>query len=178
MRVISFAVIALLAALIAAGCNGGEQGGRGAAASAVDKPKDPAVEIVDFELKDLEGKTVRSADVRAGKVLVLKFGATWCPPCNDQIPHLNKVVETYGDKVAVVDVDVREKAAKVKPHTKSHGVKYLVLLDESGAIGARYSVRGIPTVLVAGKDGRIAYRGHFTSFDALKQKIDPLLEKQ
>jgi len=171
----------LLAALLIAApvaCNGNGQVAENPKTpkAAEAPPKDVNVEIADFELKDLAGKTVNTAEARAGKVLVLKFGATYYPTCTRQIPHLTKVAETYPGKVIVIEVDIREPAAKVKAHAAKHGAKYTILLDETGRIAAAYRVRDIPAVIVAGKDGKIAYRGHYTPFKALKEKIDPLLE--
>jgi len=171
----------LLAALLIAApvaCNGNGQVAEGPKTpkAAEAQPKDVNVEIADFELKDLAGKTVSTAEARAGKVLVLKFGATYYPTCTGQIAHLSKVAETYPGKVLVIEVAIREPAAKVKAHAAKHGAKYTILLDETGKVAAVYRVRDIPAVIVAGKDGKIAYRGHYTPFKALKEKIDPLLE--
>ena len=173
---LSLATLLVIAAPVA--CNGsGQMAGNPKPPKAADaKPKDVNVEIADFELKDLTGKTVNTAEARAGKVLVLKFGATWCPPCTAQIPHLSKAVATYPGKVIVIEVDIKEPAEKVKAHAAKHGAKYTILLDETGKVAATYRVRGIPAVIVAGKDGKIAYRGYYTPFKALKEKIDPLLE--
>ena len=136
--------------------------------------------FTDFQLKDLAGKTVETAVMRKGQVFVLKFGATWCPPCTAQIPHLNKVVSTaeYAGKVAVLEVDIKEPAAKVKAHTARHGAKYTTVLDLTGAVAGKFAVRGIPTTLVVDKAGTIAYRGYFTPYQALKQTIDGLLTKK
>lgn len=171
----------LLAALLIAApvaCNGNGQVAENPKPpkAAEAQPKDVNVEIADFELKDLAGKTVSTAEARAGKVLVLKFGATWCPTCTQQIPHLTKAAEAYPGKVLVLEVDIGEPADKVRAHAAKDGAKHTILLDETGRTAATYRLRDIPTVIVAGKDGKIAYRGHYTPFKALKEKIDPLLE--
>lgn len=173
---LSLAALLLIAAPVACNGNGQVAEDPKTPKAAEAKPKDVSVEIADFELKDLTGKTVNTADARAGKVLVLKFGATYCPTCTQQIPHLTKVAETYPGKVIVIEVDIDEPAANVKAHAAKHGAKYMILLDEAGKVAATYGVREIPAVIVAGKDGKIAYRGHYTPFKALKEKIDPLLE--
>lgn len=138
-------------------------------------PKNTATEIADFTLNDLAGKAVNTTDLRKGKILVLKFGATWCPPCTQQIPHLNKAAATYAGKVAVIEVDIEEAAAKVKAHAQKHEITYPVLLDEDGKIAKVYRVSAIPSVIVADTDGKIVYRGHYTPFNVLKSKIDPLI---
>jgi peroxiredoxin len=133
--------------------------------------------VADFKLEDLSGKKVDTTDFRKDKVFVLKFGATWCGWCNRQIPHLNKVQKEYGDQVAVLDVSVREKAEKVKPHNKKHKVNYKTVLDTDGSVAGQYGVRGIPVVIVANRKGKVVYRGHYTKFEVLKKHITPLLKK-
>ena len=145
---------------------------------AADDPPPAKGSMIDFELKDLDGNNVSTAESRKGKVLVLKFGATWCPPCNRQIPHLNQVQQEYGGKVAVLDVSVGERADHVRAHNKKHGVTYTTLLDADNSVARKYRVRGIPLVLVVDKDGTVAYRGAFTRFGALKRVIDRLLREQ
>ena len=146
---------------------------------AADTPKAPGVgdQIVDFQLKSVDGKDVKTADLRKDKVLLLKFGATWCGWCNKQIPHLNKVVKEYAGKVAVLDVDVREPADKVKEHNQKNSTTYTTVLDPDGKAAGKYGVRGIPVVIVAGKDGKIAYSGYYTDFEKLKVVIDVLLKE-
>jgi peroxiredoxin len=157
--------VAVMAAAVAFVCS----------AKAADKPG-AGDQFVDFQLKDLDGKDVKTADLRKDKILVLKFGATWCPPCTAQIPQLNKVVASYpADKVVVLEVDLQEPAEKVKEHGKKHEVKYMVVLDPDGGIARQYHVGGIPTVLVVDKAGKIASRSFYTPFDALKKTIDSLM---
>jgi peroxiredoxin len=131
--------------------------------------------VVDFNLKGLDGKVVKTAEFREDKVFVLKFGATWCGWCNRQIPELNKVQKEYADKVAVLDVAVREKADKVQAHNKKKGTKYNTVLDPKGIVAAKYGVRGIPVVIVADQDGKILYKGYYTKFAVLKKVIDKAL---
>lgn len=175
-KAICLILVAVLA-VSAARCNGTEATTPASSAANSGSPKDTTVEIADFTLNDLAGKAVNTADVRKGKILVLKFGATWCPPCTRQIPHLNKVAATYPDKVAVIEVDKEEPAAKVKAHAQQHKITYPVLLDETGKISKVYHVRGIPAVIVADKNGKIVYRGYYTPFKKLKATIDKLLRE-
>lgn len=133
-------------------------------------------EVKDFTLKTPKGTAVPTAKFREGKVFLLKFGATWCGWCNKQVPHLNKVVEEYGKKVAVLDVDVKEGADRVRAHNRKLGAKFVTVLDTKGIVAGKYGVRGIPLVIVADQNGKIVYRGNYTPFERLKQKIDPLLK--
>lgn len=143
---------------------------------AADKALKVGDKIVDFKLKDVDGREVKTADFRKGKPVILKFGATSCGWCSRQVPHLNKVEAEYKGKVAVLDINIREKPAAVKQSNRRLGVRFRTVIDPTGAVAARYGVRGIPVVIVADKDGKIVYRGHYTPFDRLKKIIGPLLE--
>ncbi len=178
-RAVCLILVAALA-VSAANCNGRERVAPPRDVTEIEPlstQKDTATEIADFTLNDLDGKAVNTADARKGKILVLKFGATWCAPCTQQIPHLNKVAATYPGKVAVIDVDSEETAARVKAHALRHKVAYPVLLDTDDKIAQAYRVDVIPTVIVADKNGTIVYRGNYTSFNMLKSKIGPLLKQ-
>jgi len=134
--------------------------------------------IRDFTLNTLDGAALNTAAAREGKVLVLKFGATWCTPCNKQIPELNEARAAYPDDVVILDVDVREEASRVKAHNRKRDVTYTTVLDPDGSVAKRYGVRSIPVVIIADKDGRIVYRGNYTRFAALKKAIDDLLRER
>ena len=96
-----------------------------------------------------------------GKVLVVEFWATWCPPCRASIPHLNKLHAKYGDKQVVICGITSEKPAKVQEFIKSLPMKYHVGID-SGKTSAVYmkGVRGIPHAFVVDRKGRVAWHGH------------------
>ncbi|MFW6159242.1 MAG: TlpA family protein disulfide reductase [Planctomycetota bacterium] len=132
--------------------------------------------VKDFKLKTPKGTAVPTAKFREGKVFLLKFGATWCGWCNKQVPHLNKVAEEYGKKVAVLDVDIKEGADRVRAHNKKLGAKFVTVLDTKGIVAGKYGVRGIPLVIIADQDGKIVYRGNYTPFQNFKKQIDPLLK--
>ena len=103
-RIIALAAIALLA-LAVAGCGrqaGTPQSGGSAASGSLD-----------FALKDLAGNTVRLSDLR-GQVVLVDFWATWCPPCRMELPHLQKLQETYGARgFRVVAIAMDEQGASV-----------------------------------------------------------------
>ena len=132
--------------------------------------------ITDFKLPTVDGKTVSTAGLREGRPVVLKFGSTWCGWCNRQVPHLNKVAEKYAKQVAIIDIDIKEDAAKVRRHNKEMKAKYITLLDKDGIVAQKYEVRGIPVVIVADADGKILYRGNYTEFEKLEDVLDPAVK--
>jgi len=110
----------------------------------------------DFTLKDLSGKPVALSSLR-GKVVLLNFWATWCPPCRQEIPSmmlLNKAMEGKPFQMLAVSEDAGGKEA-VEGYFKESGTSLPVLLDEDQAVGQRYGLTGVPETFVIGKNGVI-----------------------
>ncbi len=143
----------ILTLLSAAGCTkneqqkqqGGPQAGQGA-----DSPIAP-----DFRLQDLAGGTVRLADLK-GKVVLIDFWATWCPPCRAAIPGIERLHKTYGQKgLVVLGVSVDEGGwDDVKAVGKQLGISYRILKGDED-VQTKYLIRAIPTVYLVNKEGRI-----------------------
>ncbi len=108
-----------------------------------------------FTLLDLDG-TSHVLSSYKGKVVLIDFWASWCPPCKAEIPHLVKIYEAYKNKGLViigVGLDKKANLAKIKAEL---GINYTVLVDEKSEAGRLYEVRGIPRTLILDKKGRIA----------------------
>lgn len=130
-----------------------------------------------WSLKDVDGKTVSSADFK-GKVVLLDFWATWCPPCKAEIPGFVELQKTYGDKgLVVVGVSLDEEGAKVlKPFMKQFGINYPIVLGDLKTAQVFGGVRSIPTTFIIGRDGRIAGQHvGLTSKADFEKAIKPLL---
>jgi peroxiredoxin len=112
----------------------------------------------DFTLQDMNGKNVRLSDYR-GKVVLLEFWATWCPPCRASIPGIEKLFNAYKDKgLVVLAVSLDEGGwDPVKSFISSNGMTYTVLKGNDD-VSASYQVRTIPMMLIVDKDGRISKR--------------------
>ena len=110
----------------------------------------------EFALSSLEGETVRLADLR-GKTVVIDFWATWCPPCEFQVPELNafwKAHESDGDVVVLgISVDL-EGPDVVGEWTAEKDVQYKVLLGGED-LARRFGALGFPTLYVIAPDGSI-----------------------
>lgn len=109
----------------------------------------------DFTLVDLDG-TSHALSSYKGKVVLIDFWASWCPPCKAEIPHLIKIYDAYKDKGLViigVGLDKRANLVKIKDEL---GINYTVLVDEKSDVGRLYGVKGIPRTLILDKKGRIA----------------------
>ena len=145
-----------------------------------------------FELKGVDGKTY-SLDQLKGKYLVIHFAATWCPFCNAEAPFLEELYQNYRNKnVQVFIVDVKEDRSLVEKSMDRFHFSFPVLLDDSGAVSARYAPEGVQPALarhevpiasnlIIDKEGKIRFYSllNTASFDAkltkLKQKLDELL---
>jgi thiol-disulfide isomerase/thioredoxin len=94
-----------------------------------------------------------------GVPVVLVFWASWCAPCMAEIPHLNSLVEEYGDAIKVLGVNMGENEAIVYMTQKQKGMQYSSVMDVSGEIASAWRVRKLPMMLVLDKEGRIRFRG-------------------
>ncbi len=111
--------------------------------------------IVDFTLSDLAGKKVKLSDFN-GKVVLLNFWATWCPPCRSEIPELEALYKLYKDKgFVILGVDLQEGQSAVKDFVSKYNMSFPVLLDSTGRVGAEYGARSIPTTYLIDKDGNV-----------------------
>jgi peroxiredoxin len=111
----------------------------------------------DFALKDLNGKDVKLADLK-GKVWVLDYWATWCPPCVAAMPSLNELAGEFKEQgVKVVAMNADEEKDLVAGFINSRKLNNLVvLLDPDGKVGEQYMANELlPTTMVIGKDGTI-----------------------
>jgi len=112
----------------------------------------------DFSLPTADGKTVKLSDLR-GRVVVVNFFATWCPPCRAETPDLVAASNEFTPRgVVFVGVDAKESAQLVNQFAAARDVAYIIALDSDGKVNERYDVRAIPTTYVVDRQGRIAYR--------------------
>jgi len=111
----------------------------------------------DFTLKDANGSTVHLSDYR-GKVVLLDFWATWCTPCQVEIPWFIDFERSLkGRGLAVVGVSMDEDGwDAVKPYIQKRGMNYRVLLGDEGVAKQYGGLDALPTTLVLDRDGRIA----------------------
>jgi peroxiredoxin len=109
----------------------------------------------DFALRDLDGKEWRLSGLR-GKVVLVNFWATWCPPCRKEVPDLGALYSRFREKGFVVLAISDEEAGKVASFVKEHDVRYPVLLDPGGTVGKLFGAEGIPKSFVYGREGTLA----------------------
>jgi thiol-disulfide isomerase/thioredoxin len=110
----------------------------------------------DFEWTGLDGKTLRLSSYR-GRVVVVNFWATWCQPCREELPALQRVAASEPD-VVVLEVDLMEPSDKARSFLDSLGLDRLQpVLDSDGATTRRYGVLGLPSTFFVDKQGVIRH---------------------
>ena len=107
-----------------------------------------------FKLKDLDGKIWALKDLK-GKVVLLNFWATWCPPCRKEMPDLDALYQQFKEQGLVVVSVSDETLDKVAPYIRAHPVSYPILLDPGRVTNSAYRIEGIPKTFVYGRDGKI-----------------------
>lgn len=105
----------------------------------------------DFTLRDVEGHQVRLSDFR-GKFVLLAFWATWCPPCKEELPTLQKLYEQYQDKGLVVLAVDDEDPATIKGFLSANRYSFPALVDSRRAVFREFDVHFIPTAVVINTD--------------------------
>jgi thiol-disulfide isomerase/thioredoxin len=143
---------------------------RSPASNALTSSKAPA-----WELKDPDGKLVKSSDFE-GKVVILDFWATWCPPCKAEIPGFIELQKEYGEKgLVVVGVSLDEQGPSVvKQFMDQFGINYPVVMGNTN-IMEDFGGKAIPTTFVIDRSGKIvAKHVGFASKQTFEKEITPL----
>jgi peroxiredoxin len=115
---------------------------------------DAARQKVDFTLSDLQGNPWHLRDLK-GKVVLVNFWATWCPPCRKEMPDLQALYDRYKDQGFVVVSISDEEAAKVQPFIAEQKITYPVLLDPGRKVNDLFQVEGIPKSFVYNREGKL-----------------------
>jgi peroxiredoxin len=110
-----------------------------------------------LELRDTAGKVHRLADYR-GQVVLVNFWATWCEPCRDEMPSMQKLRERLAGKpFAILAVNHGESAAQVDAFLKKLPLEFTVLLDPFNEVTRVWKPRILPASYLIGRDGRLRY---------------------
>ena len=131
------------------------------AAKAVLEETEKKVEALDFTLPDLDGKDVSLKSLRAsGKVVVVNFWATWCPPCRKELPDLVELAKEYKDDLVIlgVTIDTPQTAdiKKLQKFQTEHSLGYPILLDPDSKVLKGLGHQGIPFTFIYNKQGKMA----------------------
>lgn len=130
----------------------------------------------EFRLKLLDGSTIALQDMR-GKIVVVNFWASWCPPCIDEMPALQAVWEDYQDKgIIFLGVAYQEQEDTVREALAEFGTTYPVGMDDGESIAEMYGITGVPETFIINSQGAVSYLhlGPVTA-EILSQELDTLL---
>jgi peroxiredoxin len=113
----------------------------------------------DFAVTDLSGQAVRLSSHR-GQVVLLNLWATWCAPCREEMPSMQRLWERLKDQgFVILAVSEDEQGADVvAPFVKQYGITFPVLVDPQREVGDRYGVWGYPESFVIDREGRVVER--------------------
>jgi peroxiredoxin len=132
-----------------------------------------------FPVKRIDGSPDALENYR-GRVVVMNLWATWCPPCREEMPALQKLYEEYrAQGVVVLGIDQGEASRVAAKYAREHGVTYPILIDEDQQYGRAYAAVGLPTTIVIGRDGHIVkgIDGQLT-LAQMREAVAPALRAQ
>nr|WP_312984667.1 cytochrome c biogenesis protein/redoxin [Clostridioides sp.] len=135
----------------------------------------------DFTLLDQNGKEHKLSEYK-GKVVFLNFWATWCPPCIEEMPHIEELYKEYNlnkDEVVILGVTgIRDQTEQeIKDFLDENNYTFPTVIDKTGEIFTNYNISSYPTTFMIDKDGKIyGYTVGALSKDIMKQIIKQTLE--
>ncbi|GAB1443109.1 hypothetical protein MASR2M39_19480 [Ignavibacteriales bacterium] len=110
----------------------------------------------DFSLKSTDGKIVKLSDFK-GKIVIIDFWATWCPPCRKGIPDLVELQKTYKDDLVIIGISLDDKRTlkDVVPFVGKYEINYPVVFGDSEVVSAFGGIESIPTSFIIDREGNI-----------------------
>ena len=109
-----------------------------------------------LSLRDVDGKEHRLADYK-GKVVLLNFWATWCDPCREEMPAMQRLQDKLAGKLVVVAVNYGEGPPRIKDFLGKVPVRFRVLLDRDTSVATAWKVKVLPTTLVLDPQQKIRF---------------------
>ena len=139
----------------------------------------PLAAAPDFTLRTMNGPNMRSQEQR-GSVVMINFWATWCGPCQQEMPQLIRLYEKYrAAGFVLLGVNVDDDTQKAAEFAGKLGVTFPVLLDTDKIVSKLYGVSVMPSTYLIDRDGKVRYvhRGYLTGYeDTYEKQIRELLK--
>ncbi|TDY02822.1 TlpA family protein disulfide reductase [Thiohalophilus thiocyanatoxydans] len=111
-----------------------------------------------FTLEDMDGKTYKLEDYK-GQVVVVNFWASWCPPCREEMPSMERAWKQLQEEdIAMLAINVGEDADTIFTFTADYPVSFPLPMDQDSTVINEWPIQGLPTTFVLDKQGRIVYR--------------------
>jgi peroxiredoxin len=134
----------------------------------------------DFALKSDSGRNVRLSELR-GQVVLVNFWASWCGPCRQELPLLNKLYTQYRNAgFALLAVNVDDDRRNGETMAKRLGLRFPTLFDTGKHVAGLYQVDTMPATVIIDRDGRVRYlhRGYYSGFETkYEQQLRELLKE-
>ena len=127
----------------------------------------PQAAAPDFTLRTMNGPNLRLAEQR-GRVVMVNFWATWCGPCRQEMPQLDRLYQKYRSSgFVLLGVNVDEDARKAADVATKLGVTFPVLLDTDKAVSKLYDLSTMPSTVIIDRDGKVRYlhRGYLAGYE-------------
>ncbi len=158
-RYLSFFILLILSFQLA-GCfnNDKDESQKGVSSSRLLKKLNKPFSAPDTALMDMDGKLHKLSDYR-GKPVIVNFWATWCPPCREELPSMNRAwakVKTEG--IEMLAVNMGEDEDTIFPFTGEYPIDFTILLDKDGQFALDWQVKGLPTTYVVDPGGLVVYQ--------------------
>jgi len=131
------------------------------------------MQVEDFQLADLDGKTQSLSQYR-GKVVLVNFWATWCKPCTTEMPAMQTTYDKLREKgFVVLAINELEDDAKVREHIKQYGHTFPVLMDRDNKVANQFGVFGLPVSVFIDQQGRVQeyIKGGLLTEDKILQTV-------
>jgi len=122
-------------------------------------------EIFNLPITTLSGDTFTLGDYQNRQPVYLKFWATWCQPCREEMPHLQRAFEKYGDriKIVAVNIGINEDAKAIEATVREFGLTLPIAIDSSGQLSKAFNMIGTPYHVLIDKAGNVVHHGHKAS---------------
>jgi len=117
----------------------------------------PAALAPDFTLRSADGQNMRLQEQR-GHVVLVNFWASWCGPCKQEMPHLNRLYEKYrASGFVLLGVNIDEDPRQAAASAQRMGLKFPVLLDGDKRVSRQYELSSMPSTVLIDRDGRVRH---------------------
>jgi thiol-disulfide isomerase/thioredoxin len=153
----------------------------GSASAGQDSPHEKLIGKVapDFELKKLDGNTLRLSELK-GQIVILDFWATWCGPCVASLPRIVELSQEYkGAEVELVTVNIEQKPSEIQALLDRLEIKPTVVLDSDGAVARAYMAEAIPQTVIIDREGNVSHviiGGGDATEKKVRQTLDSILD--
>lgn len=142
----------------------------------------PGFQAPDFELQTLTGEAVALSSLR-GKPIIINLWASWCPPCQAEMPSFQRVYEDYhnqGVVILAINLTLQDREEDARQYILENHFSFPVLLDPDGAVERQYSTRALPTTYFISANGFIRDRviGGPIAEALLRAQIERLLQER